>query len=76
VERSGRAARGVALAALTVACVVVGPVPALTRAFERTYAVAVVEGEPAVRRERQRVPVGGWRRRTGPRPARPGPDRP
>jgi hypothetical protein len=64
-----RAARGIALATLAVACVVVGPAPQLTQALERTYAVAVDETRRD--RPRTRVPAAAWRRRSGPRPSRP-----
>jgi hypothetical protein len=68
-DLQGRAARGIALATLAVACVVVGPAPQLTHALERTYAVAVDEARRD--RPRTRVPAGAWRRRSGPRPSRP-----
>jgi hypothetical protein len=71
-----RAARGIALATLAVACVVVGPAPRLTQALERTYAVAVVDAQRQRRRQRTRVPAAGWRRRTAPRPTRPSSQRP
>jgi hypothetical protein len=71
-----RAARGVALAALAVACVVVGPAPRVTQAFERTYAVAVVESQRQRHQRRSVVPRTAWRRRSGPRPSRPGTPRP
>jgi hypothetical protein len=71
-----RAARGVALAALAVACVVVGPAPRLTQALERTFAVAVVDAQRERRRRHSRIPRASWRRRTAPRPARPGSSRP
>jgi hypothetical protein len=75
-ELPQRAARGLALATLAVACVVVGPAPQLTRAFERTYAVAVVEDARRRRAHTDRVPAGTWRRRSGPRPVGPGARRP
>lgn len=71
MDRSSRPRR-VALAALTVACVVTGPVPQLVEAMERIYAVAMAEA-PAPARHRSR------RRRTGPRGPRnrrPAPVRP
>jgi hypothetical protein len=75
-ELQQRAARGIALATLAVACVVVGPAPRLTQALERTYAVAVVEAQQQRRQRRSRIPVASWRRRTAPRPSRPGSSRP
>jgi hypothetical protein len=71
-----RAARGIALASLAVACVIVGPAPRLTQALERTYAVAVVDSQREQRRRRTRVPAASWRRRSAPRPSRPGSRRP
>lgn len=72
---SDRAARGVALATLAVACVVVGPAPRLLDTFERTYAVALAETRRDVHPQRRRVPglrATGWRPRrarpSGPRP--------
>lgn len=73
---SARAARGVALAALAVACVVVGPTAPVVAAMERVYAVGVLGGEPT-RRSRDRVPrrsrTGTAPRGRGPAPARPAP---
>jgi hypothetical protein len=74
VDLSRRAARGVALATLAVACVVVGPAPQLTRAFERTYAVALLEHEQETRR--RRIPPSRSVRRAAPRPVRPVSGRP
>jgi hypothetical protein len=71
-----RAARGIALATLAVACVVIGPAPRLTQALERTYAVAVVDAQRQRRQHRVRVPAIAWRRRTAPRPTRPRSRRP
>jgi hypothetical protein len=71
-----RAARGIVLASLAVACVIVGPAPRLTQALERTYAVAVVDSQRERRRRRTRVPAASWRRRAAPRPSRPGACRP
>jgi hypothetical protein len=76
VELSQRAARGVALATLAVAYVVVGPAPQLTRALERTYAVVLLEREREEAARRRRVATGGWRGPTAPRPARPADRRP
>jgi hypothetical protein len=75
VELSQRAARGMALATLAVACVVVGPAPQLTRALERTYAVILLEREQEAAR-RRRLRSGGLRGSTAPRPARPADRRP
>lgn len=75
MDLSRRAARGVALATLAVACVVVGPAPQLTRAFERTYAVALLEHEQEERR-RRRIPPSWSVRRSAPRPVRPVSGRP
>ncbi|MDX1620716.1 MAG: hypothetical protein R3320_06985 [Nitriliruptorales bacterium] len=62
--------RGVALAALTVACVITGPAPQLTAAIERLYAVAVEE-----QRRSDRFP-GLDRPNRGPSGRRPVPTRP
>ena len=70
-DLSQRTARGLALAALAVAVVVVGPVPRLTQAFERTYAVAVIASERETRAARWRVPTLAWRRRDRPSRSRP-----
>jgi hypothetical protein len=59
-----------------VACVVVGPAPQLTRAFERTYAVALLEHEQEERRRRRRIPPSWSLRRSAPRPVRPVSGRP
>jgi hypothetical protein len=67
---SNRAARGIALATLAVACVVVGPAPRLTSAFERTYAVAMAEDQRR-RRQRTRIPTSASIGPVGPTPARP-----
>jgi hypothetical protein len=75
VELSQRAARGVALATLAVAYVVVGPAPQLTRALERTYAVVLLEREQEAARRRRRL-SGGLRGSIAPRPARPADRRP
>lgn len=71
-DLSDRASRGVALAALTVACVLFGPTPQVMRAMERIYAVAIDEDE---RRDHRRRPPD---RPRGSRPpsGRPGPTRP
>jgi hypothetical protein len=71
-----RAARGVAMATLAVACVLVGPAPRLVQALERTYVVAVVESQRARRRRHHRITSLAYRRRTGPRPKGPGHVRP
>jgi hypothetical protein len=77
---SQRAARGLALVTLAIACVVVGPAPQLAQAFERTYAVAVAEDRRRRRHDTPLpdglVPPSSWRRRTAPSPRRPGPRRP
>lgn len=62
--------RGVALAALTLACVVAGPAPQLTAALERLYAVAAVD-----QRRTDRA-LGGHRPSRGPSSRRPLPTRP
>lgn len=62
--------RGVALAALTVACVVAGPAPQFTAALERLYAVAVVDERRSDRG------LGGARPHRGPSGRRPRPVRP
>ncbi|MGH3441298.1 MAG: hypothetical protein ACRDUY_04510 [Nitriliruptorales bacterium] len=64
--------RGVALAAITVACVVVGPAPQLLAAAERIYAVAVVEDESRRRHRR----AGGDPNPPGPHGRHPSPNRP
>ncbi len=70
---SNRAARGIALAALTLACVV-GPAPQVVEAFERVYAVAVMDQRTRRRsRDRVRGPRLGPR---APRERRPMPARP
>lgn len=71
-DLSDRASRGVALAALTVACVLFGPTPQVLRAMERIYAVAIHEDD---RRDRRRRPPT---RPRGSRPpaGRPDPSRP
>lgn len=69
-----RAARGVAAAALSVACVLAGPAPHLVAALERVYAVAVVEAQQERRRpgDVSRRGLGTRRPRgRGPQPARP-----
>lgn len=62
--------RGVALAVLTLACVVTGPAPQITSALERLYAVAVVDEE---RSDRAR---GHHRPNRAPTGRRPVPTRP
>ncbi len=76
MELSQRAARGMALATLAVACVIVGPAPQLTRALEQTYAVVLLEREREAAARRRRVATGGWRGPTAPRPVRPAGRRP
>jgi hypothetical protein len=76
VERSQRAARGMALATLAVACVIVGPAPQLIRALEQTYAVVLLEREREATARRRRVPPGGGWGPTAPRPVRPAGRRP
>lgn len=66
-----RTARGVALAAVTVAMMVSGPAPQLIAAAERVYAVAVLEQQRERRRRRRRL-----RRIQGPLNRRPHPTRP
>jgi hypothetical protein len=75
-ELQQRAARGVALATLAVACVVVGPAPQLTQALERTYAVALADRTRERHGGRRRVPSASWRRSPGPRASHPGRRRP
>jgi hypothetical protein len=61
---SERAARGVALATLAVACVVVGPAPRLLDSFERTFVVALAEHRQRTQRPTHRIPgvsLGRWR---------------
>lgn len=73
-ELPDRAARGVAAAALSVACVLAGPTPHLVAALERIYAVAVVDAQQQRRRQDDRSSRGlGTRRPRGrsPQPARP-----
>ncbi len=73
---STRAGRGLALAALTVACVVIGPAPQLLDAAERIFAVAIAEEETFRRtRGRDRVPGGPGRAKL-PRHRHPHPTRP
>lgn len=72
-ELPDRAARGIAAAALSVACVLSGPTPHLVAALERVYAVAVVEAQQR-RRSDHTVHGGHGTRRPrgrGPQPARP-----
>lgn len=69
-----RATRGLAAAALSVACVLAGPSPHLVAALERIYAVAVVEREQERRHpaDLSRRGLGTRRPRgRGPQPARP-----
>lgn len=75
-QLSQRAARGVALAALATACVLVGPAPRLIETLERTYLVAVVDAQREARRRRHHVSPLAWRRRRRPRPTHPGHVRP
>jgi hypothetical protein len=74
-ELSERASRGVALAALAFACVVVGPTPQVVSAMERVYAVAVQEDQARRDAERDRAP-GGDGPQPGQRARRPYPLRP
>jgi hypothetical protein len=76
MDLSQRAARGVALATLAVACVLVGPAPRLTRAFEQLYAVALLEDRRVAGAGRHRLPRGFARRQSGPGPSRPAAGRP
>jgi hypothetical protein len=76
VELSQRAARGMALATLAVACVIVGPAPQLTRALEQTYAVVLLERDREAAARRRRLTGDGRRGPTGPHPARPAGHRP
>lgn len=73
---SDRAARGVALATLAVACVVVGPAPRLLETFERTFAVAIAENRRQADPHRHRVPTGRASGRWRPGRRRPLPVRP
>jgi hypothetical protein len=61
VELSQRAARGMALATLAVACVIVGPAPQLTRALEQTYAVVLLERDREAAARRRRLTGDGRR---------------
>lgn len=73
-ELPDRAARGLAAAALSVACVLSGPTPHLVAALERIYAVAVVDAQQLRRHQEDRSSRGlGTRRPRGrsPQPARP-----
>lgn len=73
IDISSRAGRALASAALSVACLVVGPDPQIVAAMERIYAVQVVED-----RERRRPTVRGssWPGPTAPVGRRPTPTRP
>lgn len=73
IDLSSRAGRALASAALSVACLVVGPDPQIVAAMERIYAVQVLED-----RDRRRVTPRGtsWPGSTGPTGRRPTPTRP
>jgi hypothetical protein len=74
IDLSSRAGRALASAALSVACLVIGPNPQIVAAMERIYAVQVVEDRE---RRRRTTPRGtSWPGPTAPANRRPTPSRP
>ncbi|HEX2028156.1 MAG TPA: hypothetical protein VHF25_09185 [Nitriliruptorales bacterium] len=69
-----RAVRSIALAALTVGCVVLGPSPTFLAALERLYAVAMLDG--CERRRSADLVTRAWAGPHAPRPRRPRSSRP